>query len=70
MNPRQASNLPGRPSQSKPLQYVGVVVALLAIVGDTVSDWRFGETDGIIPFVVGVGIAIFAVGWTLYQQIG
>lgn len=60
--------MPGRPSRSKPLQYLGAVVALLAIVGYTVFGWRFGETDSIAPFAIGVVIAVFAVGWTLYQR--
>lgn len=61
--------MPGRPSQSKPLQYIGVLVALLAIVGYTVFGWRFGEAGSTIPFAVGATVATFAVGWTLYQQI-
>ncbi|PHQ38076.1 hypothetical protein DJ69_13510 [Halorubrum persicum] len=60
--------MPGRPSQSKPLQYVGALVALIAIVGYVVFDWRFGESDEIAPFVIGVVCAILAVGWTLYQR--
>ena len=60
--------MPGRSSKSKPLQYIGIAVALTAIVGYTVFGWRFGETGGTIPFAVGAVVAIFAVGWTLYQR--
>jgi hypothetical protein len=60
--------MPGRPSQSKPLQYAGAVVALVAIAGHVVFGWRFGETGGITPFVIGAVVAAIAVGWTLYQQ--
>lgn len=61
--------MPGRSSQSKSIQYIGIAVALLAIVGYTVFGWRFGETSGTTPFAVGAAVAIFAVGWTLYQQL-
>lgn len=59
--------MPGRASRSKPLQYMGVAVALIAIVGYTVFGWRYGETGEIIPFAVGAVVATLAVGWTLYQ---
>jgi hypothetical protein len=48
---------------------LGALVALLAIVGYTVFGWRFGETGGSIPFVLGAAVAILAVGWTLYQRL-
>lgn len=60
--------MPGRSSQSKPLQYVGALVALIAIVGYVVFDWRFGETNEIAPFGIGIVCVILAVGWTLYQR--
>lgn len=68
-NPRANTDMPGRSSQSTPLQYVGVAVALLAVVGYTVFGWRFGEPNGIAPFAIGVAVAIFAVGWTAYQKL-
>jgi hypothetical protein len=61
--------MPGRSSQAKPLRYIGIAVALLAIVGYTVFGWRFGETGGTIPFAVGAAVATFAVGWTLSQRL-
>lgn len=61
--------MPGRPSQSKPLQYIGALVALIAIVGYVVFDWRFGETDGILPLAIGIICVILAVGSTLYQRL-
>lgn len=60
--------MPGRPSQSKPLQYIGALVALIAIIGYVVFGWRFGETDGILPLALGIGCAVLAIGWTLYQR--
>lgn len=59
--------MPGRPSQSTPLQYVGVIVALIAIVGYTMFGWRFGGDSDIVPFAIGVAVATLAVVWTLYQ---
>lgn len=61
--------MPGRPSQSKPLQYIGALVALIAIVGYVGFYWRFGENGGIIPFAIGVSCVILAGGWTLYQRL-
>ena len=61
--------MPGRPSQSKPLQYIGALVALIAIVGYVVFGWRFGETDGILPLAIGIICVILAVGSTLYQRL-
>lgn len=62
-------DMASRPSQSKPLQIVGVFVAVLALVGYVVFDWRFGETDGVVPLAIGIICAILAVGWTLYQHL-
>jgi len=61
--------MPGRSSQSKPLQYIGIAAALLGIVGYTLLGWRFGETNGTTSFAVGAAVAVFAVGWTLYQRL-
>lgn len=61
--------MPGRSSRSKPLQYIGIATALLALVGYTVFGWRFGESGGTTPFAVGAAVAVFAVGWTLYQRL-
>lgn len=60
--------MPGRYSQSKPLQYAGALVALIAIVGYLVFDWRFGATDVIVPLALGLVCVVLAVGWTLYQR--
>lgn len=61
--------MPGRPSQSPPLQYIGALVAFIAMVGYVAFDWRFGETDGVLPLALGIVCALIAVGWTLYQRL-
>ncbi|SDY85547.1 hypothetical protein SAMN05216564_11212 [Halopenitus persicus] len=61
--------MPGRPSQAKPLQYIGALVALIALVGYVVFDWRFGETNGVLPLVIGIVCVVIAVGWKLYQRL-
>lgn len=61
--------MPGRPSQSKPLQYIGALVALIAIVGYVIFGWNFEMTDGPIPIAIGLLVAVVAIGWTLYQQL-
>lgn len=62
--------MPGRSSASKPLQYVGVLVALIALVGYSVFGWRFGEANGVLPLTIGILGAVIAVGWTLSQRLG
>lgn len=60
--------MPGRASSSKPLQYVGALVAVVAVIGYVVFGWRFGETDSAIPFALGAVCAVLAVGWELYRR--
>jgi hypothetical protein len=61
--------MPGRPSQSNRLQYLGALAALVAVVGYVGFGWRFGATDGAVPFVIGAGFALVVVGWTVYQWV-
>jgi 1,4-dihydroxy-2-naphthoate octaprenyltransferase len=60
--------MPGRSSRSKRLQYLGAVVALVAVSGSAVFGWRFGSSDSPIPILVGVVCAVVAIGWTLYRR--
>ncbi|MFC6939865.1 multidrug transporter [Salinirubellus sp. GCM10025818] len=60
--------MPGRSSQSSPLQYVGVAVALVAVVGSVALGWEFGGTGDTTPLVLGGTCAVVAVGWALYRQ--
>jgi hypothetical protein len=61
--------MPGRSSRSTALRYVGIATALLALVGYTVLGWRFDGSGGTTPFAIGAAVAVFAVGWTLYQRL-
>lgn len=54
--------MPGRLSQSSPLQYLGALVALIALIGYVAFDWRFGETDGVVPLALDIVCVIIAVG--------
>lgn len=62
-------HVPGRVSGSNPLQYVGMLAALVAAVGYVALGWRFGEPNGTVPFALGVVGVVVAVGWTLYCRI-
>lgn len=61
-------DMPGRASSSKSLQYIGLLVAAVAVIGYVVFGWRFGETDSVIPFMLGAVCVVIAVGWELYQR--
>lgn len=61
--------MPGRSSDSTVVQYIGAFVALVAIIGYLAFDWQFGSADGIVPYVVGLGCVIVAIGWTIYQRL-
>lgn len=60
--------MPGRSSRSRPLQYFAALVALVALVGYVAFDWRFGETDGLLPVALGMACVV-AAGWTVYRRI-
>lgn len=62
--------MPGRASDSKLGQYVGAAVALVAVVGYVVFDWRFGDPVSPAPVAIGVACALAAVGWTVYRRRG
>lgn len=60
--------MPGRASSSQTLQYVGVIAAVIGVIGYVVFGWRFGDTDAPLPFVFGVLCVGIAVGWELYRR--
>ena len=61
--------MPGRPSQSRSLQIVGAVVALVAVVGAVAFDWQWGSGDPV-PTLLGVAVAALAVAVTIYRRFG
>lgn len=50
------------------LTYVGVVAAVIGVIGFVAFGWRFGGDSGTIPTAVGVAFAAVAVAWTLYRR--
>ncbi|MFC7199709.1 hypothetical protein [Halospeciosus flavus] len=56
-------------SQSKLLQSLGVIAALVGLVGYVVFGWRFGEGGGVVPNALGVAFALVAVVWTMYRRL-
>jgi len=58
----------GRESRHNLATVVAILAAAVGLVGYVVFGWQFGEPDGGVPFFLGVGVAVFAIGWTLYQQ--
>ncbi|WP_424017945.1 hypothetical protein ACOZ4N_19045 [Halorientalis pallida] len=61
--------MPGRPAESAPLQLVGALAALVAVVGYVVYDWQWGSGDPL-PTALGLAVAALAVGVTLYRRLG
>jgi hypothetical protein len=61
--------MPGRASGSTSLRYVGVAVALVALIGWLALGWEFGG-DEFAPAVVGAVAAAVAVGLALYRRFG
>lgn len=57
----------GRSIESRPLFYVAILVAILAVVGTVAFGWEWGGDDPV-PTVIGVGVALLAIGWTLYSK--
>lgn len=58
-------------SDSPVLRWVGAVVAVVAIAGAAVGDWRFdGLVDGQFPFAIAVAAVTLAVGASLYARYG
>jgi hypothetical protein len=49
------------------LQLVAVAVAAIALVGTLFFGWEFGD-GGTTSTLLGVAVAVIAVGATLYKQ--
>ncbi|AXG10557.1 hypothetical protein DU484_12275 [Haloplanus rubicundus] len=61
--------MPGRTSSSNILQYVGVIAAIVGVIGYVVSGWQFGEIDSTIAFALGVICVSIAECWELYRRV-
>jgi hypothetical protein len=56
--------MPGKSSDSRALQLVGLAVATVAVVGTTVFGWEFGGSDSAAPLAIAaVCVVIVAVNW-------
>lgn len=55
--------------QSTVFKYIGGLAAVIGLIGYVVFGWRFGETEGALPGVLGIVFVIIAVAWVLYQLI-
>jgi hydrogenase/urease accessory protein HupE len=58
----------GRESRHNLTTVVAILAAAFGLVGYVVFGWRFGDSNGPLPFFLGIGVAVFAIGWTLYQR--
>lgn len=67
--PLDGNRMPGKRSNSNAVQYLGALVAGIAVLGYVVFDWSFGDANGIVPFAIGATVALLAIGITLYQRL-
>lgn len=63
--------MPGRASDAKSLQYVGLAVAVLAltiglVTGSDAFGWQLDDTT--LPVLIGVAAAVIAVGASLADR--
>ena len=56
-------------SSSGTARAVGAIVAVIAVVGSLALGWSFDGAGDILPTAIGVGVAVLAVGWTLYSRV-
>lgn len=62
--------MPGSPSDSGPMQLVGMLVAAVAVVGYVLYDWQFGGEVQPIPAAIAVACVVLAVAVTVYRRYG
>ncbi|ELY94579.1 hypothetical protein [Natrialba taiwanensis] len=46
---------------------LGVLVALVAVVGTQVLGWEWGSTE-LVPTVLGVAAAVIAISYAVYRR--
>ncbi len=56
-------------SDSSAMRTVGAIVALIAVVGYLTFGWSFNGSANTIPTVIGIIVAVSAIGWTLYRRV-
>ncbi len=56
-------------SDSAAVRAVGATVALVAIVGYLFFGWSFNGSETTVPTVIGLLVAVSAIGWTLYSRV-
>lgn len=62
--------MPGRGRSASPaIRVIGVVVALIAVVGYLVFGWSFNSSENTLPTAIGIIVAVLAIGWTLYERV-
>ncbi|OYR51325.1 MULTISPECIES: hypothetical protein [unclassified Halorubrum] len=56
-------------SDSPAIRAIGTIVALIAVIGYLIFDWSFNGSANTIPAVIGIIVAVSAIGWTLYSRV-
>jgi len=56
-------------SDSPAVRAIGALVALIAVVGYLIFGWSFNGSANTIPTVIGIIVAVSAIGWTLYSRV-
>lgn len=51
------------------LRALGVLAAIVGLIGYAVFGWRFGGSNGTLPFILGILFAGIAIVWTLYHRL-
>ncbi|MFB6134578.1 MAG: hypothetical protein ABEJ55_06285 [Halanaeroarchaeum sp.] len=60
--------MPGRRG-SRAVRYLGALAASIGVLGAVVFDWDFGGTTALLPFAIGVIVAILAIGLTITRTL-
>ena len=55
-------------SDSKGMQYIGLLVFVVALMGWVFFNWNFESSDGLIPVVLAIACVVLVGGVTLYRR--
>ncbi|MFB6233202.1 MAG: multidrug transporter [Haloarculaceae archaeon] len=62
--------MPGAGRSGSPaVRALGAIVALIAVVGSLTLGWSFDGSESTLPTVIGIVVAVSALGWTLYSRV-